>query len=159
MRAWLEELGWHVFAAVVGFALLWVMSGVANAQVHITDADTLRMDGKVWRLRGIDAPELAQTCNDGWPAGRLALTALQTITAGKTVICQERDRDRYGRIVAVCFANGEDIGALMVRRGWAWAYRAYSTAYVGLEELARAEGLGVHAHGCVPAWEWRAGQR
>jgi endonuclease YncB( thermonuclease family) len=71
------------------------------------------------------------------------------------VICQERDRDRYGRTVATCWANGEDIGALMVRRGFAWAYVRYSADYVPQEDRAQAERLGVHAHGCVPAWDWR----
>jgi endonuclease YncB( thermonuclease family) len=121
----------------------------------ITDADTLRQAGTTYRLHGIDSPELAQACPDGWPAGRLAASRLQQLTTGKTVICQERDRDRYGRIVAVCFANGADIGARMVLDGMALAYRRYSLDYVPQEDRARAEGLGVHAHGCAPAWEWR----
>jgi endonuclease YncB( thermonuclease family) len=136
-----------------------VMGIPVSAAQTITDGDTLRQAGKTYRLHGIDAPEIAQTCPDGWPAGRLAATALHALTSGKTVICQERDRDRYGRIVAICWANGEDIGALMVRRGFAWAFRRYSLDYVPLEDRARAEGLGIHAHQCAPAWEWRAGKR
>jgi hypothetical protein len=32
------------------------------------------------------------------------------------------------------------------------------TVVVGAEEQARRENLGVHAHECQPAWEWRAAQ-
>jgi hypothetical protein len=35
---------------------------------------------------------------------------------------QEKDRDRFGRIVAICRASGEDLGAIMVREGLAWAF-------------------------------------
>jgi endonuclease YncB( thermonuclease family) len=86
----------------------------------------------------------------------LAATRLQALTAGRSIVCQEKDRDRYGRIVAICQASGEDLGTIMVREGLAWAFVRYSTDYVGQEGKAKADRLGVHAHGCMPAWEWRA---
>ena len=98
-------------------------------------------------------------CPDGWPAGSLAATRLQALTAGRSIVCQEKDHDRYGRIVAICRAAGEDVGAIMVREGFAWAFMRYSSDYVGAERQAKAAKLGVHAHDCVPAWEWRAQQR
>ena len=55
------------------------------------------------------------------------------------VACQERDRDRYGRIVAVCNlagAEGPDVNAMMVSEGWALAYRRFSTDYVIHEDAA-----------------------
>lgn len=125
----------------------------------ITDGDTLKQGGITYRLWGIDAPEAKQTCPDGWPAGSLATTRLKALTAGRPVVCQEKDRDRYGRIVAICRASGEDLGAVMVREGLAWAFMRYSGEYVGQEEKAKADRLGVHAHGCLPAWEWRAQER
>ena len=45
------------------------------------------------------------------------------------------------------------------RIGLAWAFMRYSSDYVGAERQAKAAKLGVHAHGCEPAWEWRAQQR
>ncbi|WP_020699584.1 thermonuclease family protein [Reyranella massiliensis] len=133
--------------------------GMPAAAQTITDGDTLRMNGVTYRLHGIDAPEAKQDCPDGWPAGRMATTRLQELISGRTVICQEKDRDRYGRTVAVCRAGAEDIGAIMVRDGMAWAFTRYSQDYVQQEERAKAERLGVHGHRCAPAWEWRAGQR
>jgi endonuclease YncB( thermonuclease family) len=47
----------------------------------------------------------------------------------------------------------------MVREGMAWAFVRYSRDYVDREAKAKAEQLGVHAHDCQPAWEWRAEQR
>ena len=74
-------------------------------------------------------------------------------------VCQEKDRDRYGRIVAICRASGGDLGAILVREGFAWAFTRYSVDYVDQQEEARRANRGVHAHDCVPAWEWRAQQR
>ena len=54
---------------------------------------------------------------------------------------------------------GEDLGAIMVREGLAWAFTRYSVDYVDQQEEARRANRGVHAHDCLPAWEWRAQQR
>lgn len=37
--------------------------------------------------------------------------------AGRPVECAERDRDRYGRIVAVCRLVGADLNAWMAEQG------------------------------------------
>ena len=144
-RAWL----------IVMFSCLWQS---AAAQIA-TDGDTLRMDGKTYRLWGIDAPEAAQQCPDGWPAGKVATTRLQELVRGRSVTCERTGSDRYGRTIAICRASGEDLGALLVREGLAWAFTRYSDDYLGQEAHAKTERLGVHAHGCLPAWEWRAEQR
>ena len=125
----------------------------------ITDGDTLKLNGVTYRLWGVDAPETKQDCPDGWAAGRLATTHLQSLISGRNVICERKDRDRYGRTVAICRAGGEDLGAIMVRDGYAWAFLRYSADYDGQEALAKKEGLGVHGHDCVSAWNWRATRR
>ena len=131
----------------------------APAAAQVTDGDTLKQGGVTYRLWGIDAPEAKQVCPDGWPAGSLATTRLQALTAGRPIVCQEKDRDRYGRIVAICRASGEDLGAILVREGFAWAFTRFSVDYVDQQEEARRANRGVHAHDCEPAWEWRAQQR
>ncbi len=61
----------------------------------------------------------------------------------RTVRCEERDIDRYGRIVAVCYLGGEDLNAWMVIHGWAVAFRRYSIDYVDEEEKARQAHRGI----------------
>ncbi len=73
--------------------------------------------------------------------------------------CQPKDKDRYGRVVAVCRAFGEDLSASMVGLGWALAYREYSTRYVPAEELARRRKAGMWSGRFDPPWEWRAERR
>ncbi len=135
--------------------LLAAVAVPVSAQT-ITDGDTIKQGGMTYRLWGIDAPETRQDCPDGWPAGRMATTRLLALIQGKTVVCEAKDTDRYGRTVAICRAGGEDLGAIMVREGMAWAFVRYSRDYVDQEAKAKAAGLGVHGHDCVPAWEWRA---
>lgn len=103
---------------------------------QFTNGDTLKLNGVTYRLWGIDAPETKQDCPDGWAAGRLATTHLQSLISGRNVICERRDTDRYGRTVAVCRAGGEDLGAIMVREGYARAFVRYSADYVGQEARA-----------------------
>ena len=134
----------------------WALPATAQT---VTDGDTIKLNGTTYRLWGIDAPETKQDCPDGWPAGRLATTKLQVLIQGKTVVCEKKDTDRYGRTVAICRASGEDLGAIMVREGMAWAFVRYSRDYVDEEVRAKANRLGVHAHACTPAWEWRAPPR
>ena len=66
------------------------------------------------------------------------------LTAGAEVTCKTREKDRYGRWVAVCYdPDGFDIGRNMVHTGWALAYRRYSTDYVGIEGKAREANRGL----------------
>ncbi|WP_295142789.1 thermonuclease family protein [uncultured Reyranella sp.] len=147
-------------ALILAQALLGLLlaPGASYSQT-ITDGDTLKLNGVTYRLWGIDAPEAKQDCPDGWPAGHLAATHLQSLISGHPLICERKDTDRFGRTVAICRAGGEDLGALMVRDGYAWAFLRYSADYAGQEALAKREGLGVHRHGCQPAWEWRQRER
>lgn len=142
----------------LAFGIAAMMAGASHAQT-VTDGDTIKLDGVSYRIWGIDAAENKQLCPDGWPAGRAATTHMRELVHGRTVACEFKTKDRYGRTVALCRANGQDIGAAMVRAGHAWAFIRYSRDYVDQERQARAENLGVHAHGCQPAWEWRLEQR
>lgn len=137
------------------FVLLLLMP-LARGQV--IDGDTIKFNGTTYRLHGIDAPELRQDCL-GWPAGALAKTALELMTQGRKIECEPRTTDRYGRTVALCRADGMDIGAAMVSLGLAWAYTRYSAQYIDQEAFARRNVRGVWAYDCKPAWEYRAEKR
>jgi len=125
---------------------------------QIIDGDTLEIGGQRIRLHGIDAPENNQTCTAGakpWNCGREATLALIHETAEHWIRCEEKDLDRYGRIVAVCYVGAHDINANMVRKGWALAYRQYSMDYVGEEAAAKSEHAGVWRGEFTPPWQWR----
>src|SRR5450759_2600163 len=62
-----------------------------------------------------------------WRCGQQASFALADRIKRATISCEPRDRDRYGRTVAVCFKEDEDLNRWMVANGWAVAYRRYST--------------------------------
>ena len=125
----------------------------------IIDGDTLKVDGRSIRLYGIDAPELHQTCADGWHAGEQARRALARLVSGRPLTCSRVATDRYGRTVATCRADGEDVAASLVRSGMAWAYGSFSWRYLPLEWLAWLDKRGVHARTCVRPANWRAGRR
>lgn len=133
-----------------------------SGPARVIDGDTLDVGGTRVRLHGVDAPEAAQSCFTGaagWPCGRRATQALAALLDGGLVACAERDRDRYGRVVAVCRRDGLDVNGWLVAEGWAVAYRRYSDAYVELEAAARAAGRGIWAGEFVMPWDWRRGER
>jgi hypothetical protein len=110
------------------------------------------------RLFGIDSPESGQPCTVkglSVRCGQQAAKALSDKIDSRTLECQRRDVDRYGRIVATCAVAGEDIGAWMVEHGWALAYRYYSTDYVSQEQSASSSKLGMWQGHFEPPWDWR----
>jgi endonuclease YncB( thermonuclease family) len=126
--------------------------------VGVSDGDTIRvlhdrMEMRV-RLWGIDAPESRQ------PYGTRAKQHLSGLIYGTDVRLEVLDRDRYGRIVARVFADGADVGLLMVEAGLAWHYERYAPDDVELAEAqvrARRQGRGLwHEPSAVPPWRWRA---
>lgn len=129
----------------------------------VIDGDTLEVRGTRIRLHGIDAPESAQLCQDGtgkdWRCGQKAALALSDRIGRRPVTCEQKDKDRYGRVVAACFVGGENLNAWMAANGWAMAYRQYSKDYVGAEATARAARAGIWAGTFQPPWEWRAAKR
>ena len=133
-----------------------------SGRARVVDGDTLDVGGVRIRLHGVDAPESRQTCVAGgrrWACGERATRALAGLVGGRTVSCEERDRDRYGRAVAVCRVGGRDVNAWMVSQGLALAYRRYSRDYVGEEASARDARLGMWRGDFVPPWDWRRGER
>ena len=127
-----------------------VLAFPVAAQVVTIDGDTIRLNGTTYRLHGIDAAESRQWCGD-YPAGAIATGMLAAMIRDRDVVCEPKTKDRYGRVVAICRADGQDLGKAMVRLGAALAFTRYSADYVADEDAARAEGLGVHGRGLSDA--------
>lgn len=143
MNSWLTLL---VAATLAPSAAAATVSGAGS----VTVGDT------TYALWGIASPATAQTCSGGWPAGRLAEQALARLIEGKTVTCEARDTDRMGRPVAVCKADGVDLGEALVREGMAWSRLGMTRGYVVQEAQAASRFLGVHNHHCEQPDIWRS---
>lgn len=132
---------------------------MSGEEVRVIDGDTIAIGDERIRLFGIDAPEDSQTCSqDGRSVrcGDEATAYLQALIGRRQVNCEGEDRDRYGRLIAVCSIDGNDIGRQMVRSGWAVAFREYSDEYVSDENAARSERRGLWQGGFQLPSEWRS---
>ncbi len=123
---------------------------------RIVDGDTLAVGRTRVRLEGIDAPEIAQTCQtatgETWDCGVAAAAMLRKLAEHKDVACDRSGFDRYRRTLATCFADGIDIDEAMVRVGLAWAFIRYSVVYVGVEAEARKAKIGVWQGAAEAPW-------
>lgn len=127
--------------------------------VQVADGDTIVVLSKdneqiKVRLFGIDAPEKSQDF------GKKAQKYLASLVSGKYIDIHVKDKDQYGRTVAVIKHANQDLNALVVASGYAWAYRTYSNDYVRFEDEARANKSGLWQQSKpVAPWEWRKQQR
>ena len=146
----------------------WMLAYTLNAEtvagrVTVIDGDTIEMHGQRIRLHGIDAPESGQSCEDKngatYRCGQTSANQMASYVRGKTVNCNVTYRDRYGRLVAACYVNGEDINERLVFEGWALAYRQYSRDYVRAETQAKRNSAGLWQGRFVEPWNWRKGSR
>jgi len=87
------------------------------------------------RLCGIDAPERGDALSAEATQATRALTSGVTITCtpvGEGTVCDGRSRRRSGeRLVAQCFAGGQDIAAELVRQGLACDWVSFSGGHYG----------------------------
>ncbi|MBL1875120.1 nuclease, partial [Klebsiella pneumoniae] len=89
--------------------------------VRAIDGDTVQVyDGATntrVRLYGIDAPESKQAF------GQKAKQAMTQMAANKVVVIEDHGQDVYGRMLGTLYLNNQDLNAVMVAEGMAWAYR------------------------------------
>ncbi len=97
------------------------------ADAVIKDGDTLKLDAILFRLEGIDAPELDQVCIDEkgaeWTCGIAARDALIKLVGSRAVNCQDNGpapgypETRLG----ICWVADESVSLnqQLVREGWA----------------------------------------
>ena len=133
-------------------ALIWLIAAKLNDQpetlhsgtFHAADGDSLAIGGERMRLKGIDAPELVQSCERNgrpWSCGREARDALQRLVAGADTQCGGTERDQYQRLLVICRRGTLDINGEMVRTGMAVSYGDYRRQ----EDEARARRSGLWA--------------
>lgn len=122
------------------------------------DGDSLKVAGLEIRLKGIDAPELAQWCQNrvgrDYACGVEAKAWLRSRLRTGAVICAIEGKDRYGRLLGLCRRGNELLNATMVREGKAVDYGDFPTE----EEEARRTGAGLWSGRFVMPSEHRAQQ-
>ncbi len=132
-----------------------IISGIGR----VVDGDTLDVGPTRVRLEGIDAPEIAQTCQTArgemWNCGVAAAAMLRKLAEHQDLSCDRKGTDRYRRVLATCFADGIDIDEAMVKAGLAWAFVRYSVTYVGVEAEARNAKIGVWQGPAEAPWDFR----
>ena len=121
-----------LIAAAASFACL-------NPTHHDGDAIRCAGAGKAMRLDSIDAPEMPGACRPGrdcTPGDPYAARDhLAALTAGRNVICEQRDTDHYGRRIVRCSADGVDLSCAMVADGY--AVERYSPLNCGQQQSAQ----------------------
>ena len=137
--------------------LLFCNTSFADS-LRVVDGDTIVLNGEKIRFSGIDTPELKQTClkddqevGCGMTAKRLLVEKIDNAT----VDCISEGKDAYKRTLAECFVNGESLSKFLVRSGYAFAYRKYSTKFIKDEEFAKANKIGMWAMTFQYPWDFR----
>ena len=137
--------------------LLFCNTSFADS-LRVVDGDTIVLNGEKIRFSGIDTPELKQTCLKGSrevPCGMTAKMLLVKKIGNATIECISEGKDNYKRTLAECFVNGESLSKFLVRSGYAFAYRKYSTKFIKDEEFAKANKLGMWAMTFQYPWDFR----
>ncbi len=113
--------------AAIALLLALVSAGAGLASdslrgevTRVRDGDTIEIGEIAIRLQGVAAPELRD------PLGREAGAAMRRLVKGRVVECVPDGSRSYDRIVAVCFLDGQDIGAWLIGRGLARDCPRYS---------------------------------
>lgn len=149
------------FFIILLFILFFHDSAFAD-KVKIVDGDTIRIGKTRYRLFGIDAPEMKQTCKKGNEkvlCGVLSRNFLIEKVGKNDVKCKKISKDRYDRNVAECFVGDVNLNKYMVRNGYAFAYKRYSKKFVEDEKYAKQNKLGLWQMSFEFPWDYRRNLR
>jgi len=142
---------------ILVLSLLICNISLAN-EIKIIDGDTIVLYGEKIRFSGIDTPELKQTClqdDQKVNCGMLAKRLLAKKIGNNIPECISEGKDIYKRTLAECFINGESLSSFMVRSGYAFAYRKYSTKFIKDEDFAKNNKFGMWAMKFQYPWDFR----
>ena len=114
---------------------------IAGPVTHVRDGDTIEVDGLPIRLQGLAAPELNE------PGGEEAARAMWMLLHSQDVRCEltgERNHRNHDRCIGVCFLDGADVAAELVRAGVARDCPRFSGGrYADAERAAARDGAGI----------------
>ncbi len=143
---------WLIVPVLFVMALPGISAPITATVSAVADGNTITVkcqNGKTEHvsLYGIDAPEVGQLCEN------ISTRALSVMVYGKQITVDEVGRDRWNSIIGYVKLGDQDINAIMVEKGHAWAN---SEKYKLVQEKAQAVKAGLWGyHGKqVAPWEW-----
>ncbi len=142
---------------MVLFSNFLIGQTITGKVIKIKDGDTfvlltLKKEEFTIRLAEIDCPE------SGQDFGKNAKQFLSNLIFSKNVNCKITTIDSYGRSIAKVYVEGLYVSEELIKNGWAWHYKKYSTSekLAVLEYEARKSKIGLWSvPGAVAPWEWR----
>lgn len=120
--------------------------------VYCYDGDSylLSNDRKVRLGNGIDAPEYNQFF------GKEAKVYVETLIKGKQVSITEQGKDKYNRvIVTITLQDGQDLGLLLIRNGYAHASKFSSNEAKREYATAKKKKVGLFAYSYILPYTFR----
>ena len=138
------------------------------AGATITDGDTLVLNGKPYRLDGVDAPETDQVCLDGkgnvWACGLEARDELRKFVGKREVRCDGKKFDTVyrNRRIATCSVEGEEmsLNRWLVANGWAVNFEPFAKMrFKKDEDEARQNSKGLWKGCFAPPQSARRGNK
>jgi micrococcal nuclease len=128
--------------------------------VRVVDGDTIQVKlstGKLDKVRiiGIDTPETVDPRKEVQCYGKEASAKMKVLLNRKKVTLEmnpAEDKDKYGRLLRYVSIKGKDIGAQMIKDGYAFSYKSYPhprlDQYNELEKSASESKTGLWGATC-----------
>ncbi|HET6522793.1 MAG TPA: thermonuclease family protein [Geminicoccaceae bacterium] len=114
---------------------------------RVRDGDTIEVRGVAIRLSGLAAPERGER------GGPEATAAMRELVAGRSLRCRLDGSRTHDRCAGVCYRDGADIAAELVRRGLARDCPRYSGGrYAAAEREAARAGATIGATYRLPGY-------
>jgi endonuclease YncB( thermonuclease family) len=134
-------------------------AGQISGEAKAIDSTTIRIGEQRVLLFGIDSVMRKQLCTlDGkpWQCWQAAVKDLQTLLDQGSAVCDTiGEPDVYGRVLARCKVNDQDVNQQHVSRGFAVARTTESTDYVAAEAVAKEKKLGLWQGQFTPPDQYR----
>jgi endonuclease YncB( thermonuclease family) len=142
-------------ALIAVLLLAMVKPGLAT-EIVVTNGDTFQLGRTIYRLDGIDAPEMDQTCldqnGDAWPCGVSARDRLSGYIGNRAVRCEDKGPDPVykHRRIGICSIESEaaTLNAWLVREGWAIRFEPTAKGRFAAEEADARENRRGLWDGC-----------
>jgi endonuclease YncB( thermonuclease family) len=141
----MQRVGAAMLALVAMCAASPVFAQTVSGRARVISGDTLEIRGERIRLSEVDTPASDLVCESTddhrWRCSQRAESALEVFLEESTVTCVGRERDATGQLLALCAANGVDLGLWLVRNGL--ARDQANGRYRQAQEQAKAAQKGI----------------